>query len=614
MASATNLSATPQPEMLAANFLHRLRMRTALLVPLLIVFVGWTLLSILTLRIIVEQQTKNDLSLDLSHSISTYFNLQHQHHDLMLQQASLIADLPTIKALMTSGDRQTIQDGSADYWHTSKSDLFVLFNPDFDIAAAYRKGGTTEDKTLKNAISHHFNGDQNSFYVVIGGVLYEAAIQPIIFGNRTSGTVLGHLLIGYALDSQIAHQVSEAAAAEVLFSFGNGYLVGTLPPHLHDELVAKLPHIKTERGQTIELGGERYLATALPLDQNSPGNAAPYLVVLKSFRQGQALIGRVNRWVAALSLLVLCAGTIILLSVSRSITRPLGSLMQGVRAMSGGDYAYLLETKGGAEEVLELSHAFEHMRAQLDKSRKDLVQSERLATIGRMASSISHDLRHHLSAIYANAEFICDPKLAQPEREELLVDVRAAVHDMTDLLESLLLFSQTGKALHCSVESLFALLERSVNTIRLHPAAHRVTISVSAPVDVRACIDARTLGRAVYNLLLNACEAAQKSESPTVNVRLTEETDLIRIDIADNGPGVPDSVSKTMFLPFVSAGKQSGTGLGLTLAEHIASEHGGSIHFERTPEQLTIFSILLPRPEAASSVETSTQDLSKVTP
>jgi len=589
-------------------------MRTALLVPLLIVFVGWTLLSILTLRIIVEQQTKNDLGLDLRHSISTYLNLQRQHRDLMLQQASLIADLPTVKALMTSRDPHTIQDGSADYWRTSKSDLFVLFNPDFDIAAAYRKGGPPAASTLRNAFSRPLNAEQHSFYVVIDGVLYEVAIQPIIFGDRSSGTILGYLLIGYALDSQIAQQVSEAAAAEVLFSFGHGYLVGTLPPNLHDELIAELPHIKAGAGQTILLDKERYLATALPLDQSSPQESAPYLVVLKSFRQGQALIGRVNRWVAALSFLVLCAGTIILLSVSRSITRPLGSLMQGVRAMSSGDYAYPLETSGGAEEVLELGRAFEHMRAQLDKSRKDLVQSERLATIGRMASSISHDLRHHLSAIYANAEFICDPNLSQAEREELLVDVSAAVHDMTDLLDSLLLFSQTGKALHCSVESLSTLVERAVNTVRSHPAAHGVVLSICSPVDIRACIDARTLGRAVYNLLLNACEAAQRSESPAVNVSLIEASDVIRIDVMDNGPGVPESLRKTMFLPFISAGKQSGTGLGLTLAEHIALEHGGSIHFERTTSELTSFSILLPKSVSDSSPGKSAPDLSKVTP
>ncbi len=599
------------------HLLQRLRMRTALLVPLLIVFLGWTLLSILILRIIVEQQTRNELASDLSHSISTYQNLQRQHHDLMLRQASLIADLPTIKALMTSNDRHTIEDGSASFWHTSDSDLFALFNAKLDLAASYRKGTALPPHELEAVLPAHIRNDEESFYVVLGGVLYEVTAQPIVFGDRTSGTLLGYLVVGYALDPIVAHQVSEAAAAEVLFWYGDNHLVGTLKPTLHDQLITKIPQIESARqGETIRLGGERYLATALPLGPKlSP--SAPHLVVLKSFQQGQALIQRVNRWVAGLSILVLCAGTIILLSVSRSISRPLSTLMQGVRAMAAGDYTYPVQVKGGAEEVRELSRAFDRMRAQLEQSQKELVQSERLATIGRMASSISHDLRHHLSAIYANAEFMCAPDLPQGDREELLTEVRTAVHDMTDLLESLLLFSQTGKALQRSIETMSLVLERSTAAIKSHPAARGVTIRLEAPSDIRGDIDARKLGRAIYNLLLNACEAAQMSEaSPLVHLQLTQDVNSIRISVADNGKGVPESVSKTMFLPFVSAGKQSGTGLGLTLAEHIALEHGGYIHFERTADRLTVFSIILPRsvwnnPDNTSN--TSTETLSRVT-
>ena len=99
------------------------------------------------------------------------------------------------------------------------------------------------------------------------------------------------------------------------------------------------------------------------------------------------------------------------------------------------------------EEIRELSRAFERMRVELQRTQNDLLDSERLATIGRMASSISHDLRHYLSAMYANAEFLSSGALPQAEREELFLEVRAAVQGMTDLLDSLLLFTQTGRAL-----------------------------------------------------------------------------------------------------------------------------------------------------------------------
>lgn len=601
--------------MFTANLLDRLRMRTTLLVPLLFVFVGWTLLSLLILRIIVEQQTRKELASDLNHSIVTYQNLQRQHHDMMRREAMLMADLPTIKALMSSYDRQTIADGSAPFWHTSNSDLFALFNTNFNLEAGYRTGDAQPNTAIENSVPVHLRDEEDSFYVVLGNSLYEVAAQPIIFGNRDTGSLLGYMALGYTLDRQVAKQVSQAAAAEVLFSYGTDQLVGTLRPELHDALLKALPRLESAaQGQTIKLDGQRYLATAMPLASGSTNPKAPRLIVLKSFEQGQALIRQVNRWVTGLSLLVLCAGTVVLLSVSRSITQPLYSLMQGVRAMGTGDYTYRLKAEG-AEEVRELSRAFDGMRTQLEQSQKELVQSERLATIGRMASSISHDLRHHLSAIYANAEFMCDPKLAQSERDELFSEVRAGVHDMTDLLESLLLFSQTGKALQRSPEEMHLLLQRSIQALKAHPAARDVKIALHDETTIRANVDGRKLGRAVYNLLLNGCEAARMaSNSPLVDVFLVEDNNFIRIIISDNGNGVPESVQKTMFLPFISEGKHSGTGLGLTLAEHIASEHGGYISFERTTEHRTIFSIVLPKDDPSippASDDRSTANLSR---
>jgi nitrogen-specific signal transduction histidine kinase len=93
-----------------------------------------------------------------------------------------------------------------------------------------------------------------------------------------------------------------------------------------------------------------------------------------------------------------------------------------------------------------------------------------------------------------------------------------------------------------------------------------------------------------------------------VDVVLAEDDNSVRIMVSDNGSGVPESVQKTMFLPFVSEGKHSGTGLGLTLAEHIATEHGGYIFFERTVEKLTVFSLVLPK--AASPVSPTAPDRS----
>jgi signal transduction histidine kinase len=97
-------------------------------------------------------------------------------------------------------------------------------------------------------------------------------------------------------------------------------------------------------------------------------------------------------------------------------------------------------------------------------------------------------------------------------------------------------------------------------------------------------------------LLLNACQAAKRGNPPAhVILTLHEDEQSIRIRISDNGPGVPAAIRQKIFSPFVSEGRESGIGLGLTLAQQIAQEHGGEVNLEESSEGETVFTINLPR-------------------
>src|SRR5205814_9195032 len=111
-----------------------------------------------------------------------------------------------------------------------------------------------------------------------------------------------------------------------------------------------------------------------------------------------------------------------------------------------GNFTYALDAHGG-DESADVTRAFNRLRASLRKTQQELLEAERFATIGRMASSISLDLRHSLAAIVANAEFLCESRLSSEQREELYQEVRVAVNQMTDLLDSLLEFSRTRESL-----------------------------------------------------------------------------------------------------------------------------------------------------------------------
>ena len=125
------------------------------------------------------------------------------------------------------------------------------------------------------------------------------------------------------------------------------------------------------------------------------------LVVLKSVDQATGFLGDLNRVLLVLGLLAVVGGSLLVFLISHTFTRPLANLVEGVRALGQGNYSFPLDSQGG-DEVAEVSAAFDGMRISLQKSRQQLIESERLATIGRMASSISHDLRHSLASIVAH--------------------------------------------------------------------------------------------------------------------------------------------------------------------------------------------------------------------
>ena len=222
-----------------------------------------------------------------------------------------------------------------------------------------------------------------------------------------------------------------------------------------------------------------------------------------------------------------------------------------------------------------------------------LMEAERLAAIGMMACSISHDLRHSLSAIYANAEFLERRNRSASERVDLLLEIQEAVVRMTERIDSLLQFV-SGQESPLVRARVALVVEKAVAAVKVHPDGRNVAITVGEFPPAEADIDARNLENAIYNLLLNACQAATRSTHvPEVKVHLTEDDEQICITISDNGPGIPASVRRTLFNPFVTAGKPNGTGLGLSLARRIAEENGGTVRLEESIRERTVFTLSL---------------------
>jgi signal transduction histidine kinase len=573
----------------------KVRLSTKLLLSMLLVSAALTGSSLLFVQHFMQAQVRREIQADLRSSELTFQNLQKQREIALSRSAELLADLPTLRALMTGTDPRTIQDASQEVWRLSGSDLLVLADRGGRVVALHTSTPGFTPQSAQELFHQTLQEENSNHWWFGGGHLYEVFVQPIYFGPATDNRVTGALAVGYEVNEQLLREFSHTAGSEIIFWYGRQVARSTIAGANADELVKKFGDgaFTSHSNSEIELGSERFLSSSVEL---TPGTTpAVHLQILKSYDEATAFLKQLNRSLLALGLVAILGGSVLVFAISHTVTRPLANLVSGVRALGTGDYGYPVEEgEAGGDEVAQLTRAFNRMRESLQKSQRELLEAERLATIGRMASSISHDLRHSLAAVVANAEFLSEVKLDAHQREDLYREVRIAVDQMTEMLESLLEFSRTSETLRPSYGSLREPLERAIQTVRAHPDANQVPLAFNYEDPGESWFDFKRLERAFQNLLLNAFEAVPHENGRVeLSARKLSEHE-VEIVVRDNGPGIPEDIRGRLFEPFVSSGKQNGTGLGLTVVQKIVQDHGGRITVESTSESGTIFRVVLP--------------------
>jgi signal transduction histidine kinase len=567
------------------------RLRTKFQIAMLLTSAGLTAVTLLIVQQAINTRTRQGIANDLQNSVANFRTMQSEREANLRASARLIANLPILKALMTSRHPPTNQDASADLFQLSGRDLLTLIDPSGRVVGFHANPRGVAREPIEAMLHGRVPAANSVEWWYAGGHLYEVYAEPIYFGPSSSDMPLGIVVVGYEIDQLMAQQVSRLAASDVAVMYGPEVVVSTLPDAQLSEFRAIAAGASGERApRDISLGAERFIASSIVLNTDDPTPVA--MVVMKSYDEAIAFLKRLQRLLLVVGLCAVIAGGVLVSFVARTFTRPLEKLVVGVGALGTGDFAFPILPRGGGE-VAELTRAFTRMRDRLRATQQTLIESERLATIGRMAGSISHDLRHPLTAVLANAEFLADSELSKVQREELYQEIRVAVDRLTDLVDSLLELSRPAQALAPARAPIEHSLTRAIELIRTHAEFQKVTIRIEDPACPEALVDARKLERAIYNLVLNSCQAVAGSGGKII-IRVSQTPDRVELRFCDDGPGVDPSIRAKLFQPFVSLGKENGSGLGLTIAQKIVQDHGGSLELESSVPGATVILMVLP--------------------
>jgi signal transduction histidine kinase len=572
----------------------RLRLRTELLISSLLIICGLTWAIVLVIRHTLRSEINQQMRASTDASIHAFESVQHQREMELARSAAMLAELPTLKALMTTEHAPTIQDASDTFWQLAGSDLFLLADTNGRVLGIHVKHKGLEKAQAESELKASLEQGEDTAWWYAGSQFYQVFLHSIQAGSESDSRQLGVIAVGYQLDAAVAQQLAAVAENQVALTTGNNVIASTLTTREQAELQhwmeTERPHVAPGLLE-LNLAGNDYQVGSVFIHRG-PGTPVQ-CYVLMSLEPINHFIHELNTTISAVGISAIILAVLLLSIFSRTITRPLDNLVAGVRALGTGNYTYSIKPSGSSE-VAELGEAFSSMRSELLETQRRWAAAERISALGRAASSISHDLRHSLAAVVANAEFLYDAEKLKLDRNEIYHEIKVASDQMTDLLDSLRELAREESSISAAPASLDQTIRRAVEAVQTQPELRNRNITFHTSGDMEGVFDSRKIERAFFNLVLNACEATVQGQGQ-IEVDMRSDSEQFVIRVADNGAGIPDSIRATLFDPFISSGKPSGTGLGLAIVNKIVHDHDGSVVVEKTSDSGTVILVKFPR-------------------
>ncbi len=558
----------------------------------------------------VTRETETGVSRDLVESAA----LVDQQRTALGRQyvllARLVADLPRLKSAMDTQDPVTVAQLIDDYQRQLQLEADLLLITDRRGARLAGPSDIPSPSSLPTIAQGLAGHEGTAFWLDRRGIMQVVTVP--VYVDRVEPEVFGTLTAGFLLDDQRAEQLKRATGSDIAFAMNGRIVAATLP----SDVRGRLAGMPAGTGVSyIRLGSEDYAVTGLPLRLQDGASDArtPSVLVLRSVTSQLRGLRTINVALLTTAVLAIVLATVLSYAVSRSMTRPLGTITATMREVAAtGDLTRKIDLPGPSwwqdEDAQLVAATFNNLTESVARVQRETAQRDRLLALGRLSTIVAHEVRNPLMIIKGALRSM-RPGVAESEQREAVSDIdeqvgrlNRIVHDVLDFARPLQFdFAATDLGRLCS--------EAATAVQASEPEGPSITTRTS---QIEIVTDAERLRAALINLLANARQAviARRRHADTEGEPLAPAADDVviatsargaraHINISDRGGGIPAEHMAQIFEPYFTT-KRSGTGLGLPIARNIIEGLGGTIAI-RAGGAGTIVDVDLPLRPVASA-------------
>jgi signal transduction histidine kinase len=284
-------------------------------------------------------------------------------------------------------------------------------------------------------------------------------------------------------------------------------------------------------------------------------------------------------------------------AISRGLARPIGELREAMAVVGRGDLDHPITPGKSGDEIGDLARSFHQMttnlrasRIELERAQAQLVESEKLASVGQMAAAVAHGLRNPLASLRASAQLVLRHPESAAAREAL--DAMIGEVDRLDKRITHLLTFSRPSPVRATHEDIGALVNGLVPGIRRSAGERKVEVRATIPERVpEVPLDPLKTEQAIHEVTANSLDAM--AEGGTLRLTVEAVGGYVHLDIGDTGRGIPADALPRIFDPFFTT-RPEGTGLGLAIARRFVEQSGGTLTVERTGPEGTVVRLSWP--------------------